>query len=126
MVCTYFAEPSVQKRREAMATAGWSPEDIKNLENEVELARRKAEAASYAAGDTKAEQQRKIERAEKSALKVAHDREHAKLEAMSKDIEKMRAFKGAFPGHHYDEEASERTDEILAGVTYHDWMKGKK
>ena len=123
MVCTFFEERSVEKRQVAMATAGWSPEKIQELEREVELARRKAEAASFAAGDTRTEQQRKVAAAEKAALKVAHDREHAVLSDMAKDIEKMRAFRGANPGHHYDEEAATRTDEILAGVKYHDWSK---
>jgi signal transduction histidine kinase len=84
-----------------MAEAGWRQEDIDQLEAEVELARRKAEAQSFAEGDTLSRQQDRIRRAEKEARDVAHDRHHRRLEDAMKEINALTAFKAENPEDHY-------------------------
>lgn len=119
MTCTYWNESSRAKRAVAMAEAGWTDEEIQNLENEVELARRKAEATSYGQGDTRAEQNRKVAQAQKDALREIHDREHRKQVDAVKEIEEMAVFRKANPRTHYSGAAKALTKEVLAGIDYH-------
>lgn len=85
-----------------MAKAGWRQDQIEQLEREVELARRKAEAASFANGDTLARQQQLIKAAEKEARDVAHDRWHRELADNMKEMNALSAFHDENPGEHYD------------------------
>lgn len=87
--------------REAIAREGWSPEEIKLMEQEIELARRKAEAQAFSEGRTLREQQDAMDRAVKDKVKELHDREHAKLADISKQVKDMAEFRKKHPGHHY-------------------------
>lgn len=101
MTCTYESV-------EAMAEAGWRQEDIEQLELEVELARRKAEAQSYSDGDTLARQQQRIAAAENAVRKEAHDRWHRELEDGQKAINAMVAFHKENPGAIYTADIAEK------------------
>lgn len=86
----------MQKAAE-LAEAGWSQDEIELLEKEVELAKQKAKAASYASGDTLIQQEKRVRAAEKAAQKKAHDEFHAKLDAMMKEINHLVAARMKVP-----------------------------
>lgn len=79
--------------KEKMAEQGWSDEEIKQLELELELAIQKAKKASADAGETLGQQNKRMSLAEKEARKIAHDRMHAKLDAMMAQIIELKAVK---------------------------------
>lgn len=82
---------------------------------EVELAKRKAEATSFADGDTLARQQQLMKQAEKEARDVAHDRHHRELGDAMKAINAMTAFVVENPGEHYGSEVALKA--LAAGGT---------
>lgn len=102
MVSPWCTEQSV----EAMAEAGWRQEQIEQLEAEVQLAVRKAEASSFSNGDTRARQLQLMERAEKEARQVAHDRWHNELGDAMKELNSLNKFAEENPGEHYGSEVA--------------------
>ena len=116
MTCTY-------ETVEAMAQAGWRQDQIEQLEREVELARRKAEAQSFADGDTLTRQQQRIAAAEKSARGIAHDRWHRELGDDMKQMNALAAFHDENPGEHFGTEVREKVMAVAG--TAHELSKKK-
>jgi hypothetical protein len=71
--------PCDYKSRREMAEAGWSEDEIVEMEKEIQLARAKANRAAAQAGCTRTQQRNLEDIAEKEARVTAHDRMHRKL-----------------------------------------------
>lgn len=109
---------------EAMAEAGWRQDQIEQLEREVELAKRKAEAASYANGDTKARQEQLVKRAEKEARDIAHDRWHRELGESMTEINALNAFVAENPDTHYGADVALKALAAADGKSSHELLPG--
>lgn len=71
---------------EVLAEMGLSPEEIADLQARAILARETAKMESFNAGDSLTTQQDKVEAAIKAAVAEWHLDQHAKLEAIMKQI----------------------------------------
>ena len=99
-----------------MAKAGWSETELDLLRKEIELAKAEAQTDSFRSGDTLSDQKRKVAAAEKRAREVAHDRFHAKIAAMTSEINRMAAWKKAHPDGIYDPDAREESEKVVASM----------
>lgn len=73
----------------ALAKQGWSDAEIELLEKEIELAKQKAKADSFAKKETLIDQKRAMVEAEQRARKIAHDRFHAKEQEFWEQLQEL-------------------------------------